>query len=286
MLKYAVEPLGSDVLVFCQRQLPDDEERVALLKEVFGSRLVDVQLYDKPCPRAVFGADNYDNMSQIRGNWLNAGNAQVLINHKVLGDYLHSQGLLEVYDLLMFTRSDLLHMVPFPSTDMFLSVLGDIDIITQAGHEFGGVNYNLSVMKASVALQFLQSPHDAIIARAVRNRDRTYNIESFLRVVFGDRGLRNMRMSTTCFITADSMTERTTWRTIERSSKHEGVLFKYAPQLDETYKNLKLWDSSPSWVPFRPPRVMQVEETHGCAKRQFALAIAASLPFCVLSASQ
>merc|ERR1711920_11966 len=104
---------------------------------------------------------------------------------------------------------DLLHMIPFPSTDMFLSVLGDIDIITQAGHEFGGVNYNLSVMKSSVALKYLRSPHEAIGARSIRNRDRTYNIESFLRYVFGDLGLRNMRMSTTCFITADATTERT-----------------------------------------------------------------------------
>ena len=40
-------------------------------------------------------------MSQVRGNWLNAGNAQVLINHKILLEKIKSNNLLEKYDLFV-----------------------------------------------------------------------------------------------------------------------------------------------------------------------------------------
>jgi hypothetical protein len=42
-----------------------------------------------------------ENMSQVRGNWLNAGNAQVLINHKILFEKIKSNNLLEKYDLFV-----------------------------------------------------------------------------------------------------------------------------------------------------------------------------------------
>ena len=41
-------------------------------------------------------------MSQVRGNWLNAGNTQVLINHKLLFECIKSKKLQEKYDLFMF----------------------------------------------------------------------------------------------------------------------------------------------------------------------------------------
>lgn len=41
-------------------------------------------------------------MSQVRGNWLNAGNTQVLINHKLLFECIKSKKFQEKYDLFMF----------------------------------------------------------------------------------------------------------------------------------------------------------------------------------------
>merc|ERR1712039_875588 len=129
-------------------------------------------------------------------------------------------------------------------------------------------------MVQTVASTYLSAPHEAIIRRGIKNRKRTYNIESFLRVVLADRELYNMRMTATCFITAETPSERTTWRDIQRSSKYGGILFKYESQLEEVYKNAALWQLDSEWLSLKPPIVMKVEETHGCARRAFVLAIA------------
>jgi len=47
-------------------------------------------------------APSEEYMSQVRGNWLNAGNTQVLINHKLLFECIKSKKLQEKYDLFMF----------------------------------------------------------------------------------------------------------------------------------------------------------------------------------------
>merc|ERR1712007_357470 len=100
-----------------------------------------------------------ETVAKIPGNWLNQGNAQVLINLKKMNDVLDAHATLKHYDLCVLTRSDLKHLIPFPSTRSFLNVLGDNDIVTQAGHEFGGVNYNLIVLRASLVGNFLSAPY-------------------------------------------------------------------------------------------------------------------------------
>lgn len=39
---------------------------------------------------------------------------------------------------LRFLRSDLLHLLPFPTADSLARCIGPADVLTQAGHEFGG----------------------------------------------------------------------------------------------------------------------------------------------------
>ena len=39
---------------------------------------------------------------------------------------------------LRFLRSDLLHLLPFPTADSLARCIGPADLLTQAGHEFGG----------------------------------------------------------------------------------------------------------------------------------------------------
>lgn len=51
---------------------------------------------------SVESAPSEEYMSQVRGNWLNAGNTQVLINHKLLFECIKSKKLQEKYDLFMF----------------------------------------------------------------------------------------------------------------------------------------------------------------------------------------
>ena len=42
-----------------------------------------------------------ENMSKVRGNWLNAGNSQVLINHKMLEECMLHRSLFDKYDLFV-----------------------------------------------------------------------------------------------------------------------------------------------------------------------------------------
>jgi len=169
-------------------------------------------------------------------------------------------------------------LLPFPPADQILAVLGQTDVLTQAGHEFGGVNYNLIAMRSNLAVKYLRAPCEVIIANKIRNRNKKYNIELFMRAVLAVWGWRNLRMSTTCFITAESLDERTTWRKIETCPERDGLLFKYAAQMDEAYKNLQFWQSCPVWLGLQPPRAFQVTNIHGYAKRQFALILEAAAP--------
>merc|ERR1712187_880714 len=82
-------------------------------------------------------------------------------------------------------------------------------------------------------------------------------------------------MSITCFVTAESVEDRSTWKKIKNSAEH-GVLFKYAPQMAEAYKNLELWQRCSEWRGLCPPKRFLVEEIHGRARRPFALVLAAA----------
>ena len=55
------------------------------------------------------------------------------------------------------------------------------------------------------------------VSRSLPNRQKTYNIELFWRVILAQRSLRNLRMPVTCFITAETVEDRTSWRKIQYS---------------------------------------------------------------------
>ncbi|CAE6936344.1 unnamed protein product [Symbiodinium sp. CCMP2456] len=277
LLGQVLEPMGADLLVVAQRALEDDQQRCQALRDSLGDRLLSAELYDKPDPEIFFGDGNFEDMSKIRGNWINAGNTQVLINHKIIADQLSSKGLVDLYDLFMFTRSDFMHLIPFPPAGDLLRCVGRGDVLTQAGHEFGGVNYNLAIARADTALRYLLAPYETIVSRSLPNRQKTYNIELFWRVIFGQKSLRNLRMPITCFVTAESTDDRTSWRKIQYSEEHQ-VLFKYEVQMGEAFSNQSAWNRRPEWTILRPPLGLQVTEAHGQARRLFGLQLAEKVP--------
>eukprot|EP00439_Symbiodinium_sp_Y106_P060465 s837_g8.t4 len=277
LLGQVLEPMEAELLVVAQRALEDDHQRCQALRERLGDRLLSAELYDKPDPEIFFGDGNFEDMSKIRGNWINAGNTQVLINHKIIADLLSSKGLVDRYDLFMFTRSDFMHLIPFPPTGDLLRCVGRGDVLTQAGHEFGGVNYNLAIARADTALRYLLAPYETIVSRSLPNRQKTYNIELFWRVIFGQKSLRNLRMPITCFVTAESTDDRTSWRKIQYSEEHQ-VLFKYEVQMEEAFSNQCAWNRRPEWTILRPPLGLQVTEAHGQARRLFGLQLAETVP--------
>eukprot|EP00435_Cladocopium_sp_Y103_P049506 s1543_g14.t5 len=287
-----LDPLGAELLILGQRHFPDDEHRLNFLSEQ--GQVLHAEVYEKPEPDAFFGASHFENMSQVRGNWLNAGNAQVLINHKILFEKIKSNNLLEKYELFVFSRSDLLHLLPLPPAESLLRCIGRGDILTQAGHEFGGVNYNLAIMGRQAAESYLCAPFDTVVSRSLPNRQKTYNIELFWRVILGQRCLRNLRMPVTCFITAETVQDRTSWRKIKYNQEND-VIFKYQSQMEEAFQNQAVWKQQPEWVVLRPPLGLQVREgrtasvpealwrlyccqVHGQARRLFGLHLAAVVP--------
>ncbi|CAK8995126.1 Uncharacterized protein SCF082_LOCUS4221, partial [Durusdinium trenchii] len=115
------------------------------------------------------------------------------------------------------------------------------------------------------------------VLRNLPNRQKTYNIELFWRVILAQRSLRNLRMPVTCFITAESIEDRTSWRKIRYSEDHE-VIFKYQSQMEEAFQNQAAWNQCQEWTVLRPPLGLQVTEAHGHARRLFGLHLAAVVP--------
>ena len=123
------------------------------------------------------------------------------------------------------------------------------------------MNYNLAIMRREEAQRYLCAPYDTIVAclreaetccqvsRSLPNRQKTYNIELFWRVILGQKNLRNLRMPITCFITAESVEDRTSWRKIQHSKDRE-VIFKYESQMEDAFQNQALWQQQPA--PCRP----------------------------------
>eukprot|EP00929_Paragymnodinium_shiwhaense_P032160 TRINITY_DN17882_c0_g1_i1.p1 TRINITY_DN17882_c0_g1~~TRINITY_DN17882_c0_g1_i1.p1 ORF type:complete len:354 (+),score=65.50 TRINITY_DN17882_c0_g1_i1:254-1315(+) len=269
-----LQPLEADVLVYAQRQLPDDDDRLRFLREALQPHLRSAAVYEKIDPRDFFHAESYDAMKCIRGNWLNPGNSQVLINHVMLGDLLQESGLLQEYDLFIFTRSDYLHLVPFPSAEQLLACLEPNFVLTQAGHEFGGVNYNLSVMRQGIVADYLQCARTAITGQIFAGEKKTLNIERFFDRVFRERKWLNVRMDVTCFITSEALDDRTTWKKIKAAGDEYGnALFKYEAQMIEAHKSLEVWREQPEWRVLQPIRKLFVAEAHGRALRPFAVAL-------------
>ncbi|CAK9101619.1 Uncharacterized protein SCF082_LOCUS47511, partial [Durusdinium trenchii] len=155
-----LDPLNADLLILAQHHFADDEHRLAVLSAT--GRVVYAEVYEKPEPGSFFGEDHYELMMRVKGNWLNPGNSQVLINHKLLSECIKSRSLYEKYDLFVFSRSDMLHLLPFPTASSLLQCVGRGDVLTQAGHEFGGVNYNFAIMRREEAERYLCAPYDTI----------------------------------------------------------------------------------------------------------------------------
>ncbi|CAE7189441.1 unnamed protein product [Symbiodinium necroappetens] len=84
-------------------------------------------------------------------------------------------------------------------------------------------------------------------------------------------------MPITCFVTAESTDDRTSWRKIQYSEEHQ-VLFKYEVQMEEAFSNQCAWNRRPEWTILRPPLGLQVTEAHGQARRLFGLQLAETVP--------
>lgn len=69
----------------------------------------------------------------------------------------------------------------------------------------------------SIVLVFWVMKAPFQVSRSLPNRQKTYNIELFWRVILAQRSLRNLRMPVTCFITAETVEDRTSWRKIQYS---------------------------------------------------------------------
>lgn len=103
----------------------------------------------------------------------------------------------------------------------------------------------------SIVLVFWVMKAPFQVSRSLPNRQKTYNIELFWRVILAQRSLRNLRMPVTCFITAETVEDRTSWRKIQYSEdcawhgglrkwRHESVETRFVERSTTSFSNIGL----------------------------------------------
>lgn len=281
-----LDPLNADVAVIGQYALPDDNDRIELMKTKWGKRVKHAKLYQKIDGLQFYGYDNVQvfNVTTKMDNWqeeLNT-NMQIWGNFKMFAEMLKTEAFRSNYDIVVFSRLDFTFLYPYPSADLLARALGPGKFITQEGNEWGGVNYNIIAAGTEWALDFADAPYKFITTPKLASKidvPALRNIETFWRQVFDNLNWETYRMPASCFIGAETISDRTTsFNVIIREMYNpvdlqddKAYIVKYASQASQAFLRKAQWDSGQKWQVFDPPTPQVCEEKNGAGERAYVL---------------
>jgi hypothetical protein len=245
LYEHLVNPLEADLLILCQRALPDDEERLALLSE----RCVYKELYDKPDANQYLGQGFSKLSNAIKNNWSKDSNVQQYINFHKYAMVIANQPV--KYERYIFIRTDFMHILPFPD---IITINPDTTMFwCYNGHNYGGVNYTMIAVPHIHVNDYLTGPYhyitdDQMVEQVMREKKgRSMNCEEFMNFIFTKRHWSIGTIKHNAYLTAETTKDRTTWASIQHDEKHN-VLYKYREQVAEAFDMLEAWKKTNTWV--------------------------------------
>ena len=279
LYRYIADFYDADIIIVCQKCFDDDEDRLQL----FNRRVKFAKLYDKPNPIEYFGIDSniefiIENGRHIRNHdniaWRYPEMLQIIINMNEMSKVLKT--INEEYDYYIFFRTDINILFPFPDKSLFENLPAGIYSLEgkycQLWGGQGMVNYihkNYIYNLLTACFDYLKSPtidkgvinnfvniyeimpkyYDSINAINLNKNEKIgINQEQLFILAINHKKLVIHRINTiNYYYTLEINSNYTTTGKIKIHSKYN-VLCKYETQVDEAYKNYKLWNNNYRWT--------------------------------------
>jgi hypothetical protein len=234
--KYVIDPLHMDLFVCVQTTDTPTDKHIRLFptKNKIIYKPTDVTKTFK----------NYDKLLK-KNNYINIPYLNVYENwYKI---YQLWGKKLETYEYVVMTRSDYLHLLPFPDIST-LYPKKDLFWVYN-GHEFEGINNSLIVVPSKHICSYLTCAYDFLQDSSnihFLNIQPFLNTEIFFKLLFQHHHWKIGKIQLNAFITTSGKNEITTWGKIEYSKKYK-VFYKYKHQLNDAYASLKQYKTR-KWV--------------------------------------
>jgi hypothetical protein len=234
---HLIKPLDADLFVMAQTTGTDIDKNINLFKTE--NKII----YDPPDSTKIF--INYNNLLK-NDNYINISELNIYYNcykiSETFGEILEKE-----YDYVIVTRSDYLHLFPFPD----ITTLCETDdlIWCYEGHEWGGLNTTLVCLHSKYIKKYLSCTYNYLqdSKNIERFNNRSLNSERFFNLIFDDYNWKIGKIQNNAFITASNINEITTWAEIKYSQEHK-VFFKYGDQLNRAFNSLTQYNNNEKWT--------------------------------------
>ena len=275
--KYIIDHYDADIIILCQKQFEDDEERLKL----FDRRVKFMKLYEKPNPVEYFGLDSNIDFNIINGindniAWRHPSNLQIFINMNEMSKIITNYD----YDYFLFFRTDINILFPFPDKELFENISDSVYAFDANYSRFWGGQGIANFIHKKYIYSFLTSCYDYIknpdidkylinntvdiyqiipeYYNEITNFDETkinkirenkigINQEQFFILAIQSKNIKISKIKNiNYYYTAELETDHTTWGKIKKHSKYN-VICKYEEQVNEAFENMLLWNKMLTW---------------------------------------
>lgn len=245
-----VAPLNATVYVIAQHYFADDYFRL----ESFRKNVAMKRLYHRPTNLTL-----QLNISRVETQniWMNEAYLQQYNNMALISNLVGAQ-LRKKYEYVIMMRSDYFHLIPFPDLVQLLPPKEKARFFTFTGHDWGGINFTLMVVPARYIQMYLNalmtfSRSHSSRSEALKTYNKTFlyhpvypNTEEFMLLAFKRHNWTLGRISTSAYLTAEAVSDRTTWGKVSLHPVHN-VLQKYTAITDAAYHSHTLWQRGFRW---------------------------------------
>jgi tetratricopeptide (TPR) repeat protein len=239
LYKNLLEPLEADFFIMAQKTGTDNDKNIDLFKTE------NKIMYQSPDVTKIF--INYNKLLK-KNNYLNISHLNIYYNFykigKTFGDIFETN-----YEYIILTRSDFLHLFPFPDVSSFFDK-EDLHYWCYDGHEWGGINATLICVPSTYIKSYLfsfytylQYPNNVVRFNKI---SRELNSEYFIKVIFDDNNWKIGKIEPNAFITASSLNEITTWGKIYYSDRYN-LFYKYEEQMIRAFNCLNQYKNNEKW---------------------------------------
>jgi hypothetical protein len=239
--KNLIEPIDADIFINCQLTNTHIDDNIKL----FNKNYIKKNIYEKPLSSNYF---KYNNLLQpINENIIYEGALQAFLNFKEIAD-AYGDILEKNYNYIILTRSDFKYLFEIPNV---LKITKNDNIFwSYEDDTWGGINNNFSIIPSKFIKQYLYSYYNYLTNVNYINKllslKTGLNCERLTTSIFKFNNWKIGTMKSNAFITADYINERSTWASIKYNDAYK-TLFKYPGQLNNSYKNLNIFNKGNNW---------------------------------------
>ena len=242
-----IDYYDADVFICCQRQYPEDDERLQL----FDRKVKFKQLYVKPPPKDVLGTSFAMMPVHPQLPWNSPASAQFYINNLYISNALKPYS--SQYDYFVTMRTDCTYLFDLPPP----SLLETLPPAVWCFHPRYARSWGGSGLGTFVPRQYI---HGYLECYASALRDLFFlptlhghaTVSGFNQELFLQLALRYKRipmryiLDINYYYTGETTSDYTTWAKMMIHPVHN-VICKYKEQCDEAYEALDKWNNGWRW---------------------------------------